>query len=187
MQGWWQWLFSILNLTISVQFDRIWRQIVQGDIQKDHLTSVIILVMNLMEYPLCVVKEWEHLTLDQQLSWYLRPPQTLNLMCNLDRNWNMVNQWDLQEKIQIRQIINVANFWGGDTCIFVFLGYLNMRALSKSSSETSNTQDFHIPKKNDLKRNLLSYHCFLLPNYCVHNEVWGYMEILSISLWFSYH
>lgn len=131
-----------------------------------------------MEYPLCAVKEWEHLTLDQQLSWYLKPPQTLNLMCNLDRNWNMVNQLDLQEKIQIRQIINVANFWGGDTCIFVFLGYLNMRALSKSSSETSNTQDFHIPKKHDLKRNLLSCHCFLLPNYCVHNEVWGYMEIL---------
>ena len=99
-----------------------------------------------MEYPLCVVKEWEHLTLDQQLSWYLKPPQTLNLMCNLDRNWNMANQWDLQEKIQIRQIINVANFWGGDTCIFVFLGYLNMRALSKSSSETQTLKISMYPK-----------------------------------------
>ena len=104
-----------------------------------------------MEYPLCAVKEWEHLTLDQQLSWYLKPPQTLNLMCNLDRNWNMVNQLDLQEKIQIRQIINVANFWGGDTCIFVFLGYLNMRALSKSSSETQTLKISIYPKNMILR------------------------------------
>ena len=61
-----------------------------------------------------------------------------------------------------------------------------MRALSKSSSETQ-TLKISIYPKNIVLREIFSLAVVFFYQITVHNELWGYMEILSISLWFSYH